>query len=133
MGKINIFTLLTAMVVQFVVGYLWYGPHLFGDVLVSGGHGIDFLKLDVISLLLIVLSSYGLTYVLDLLLGLTHVKDVGSGLKIGLVLGSFGIGFPVLLLLNLMGYSHIVLLVVFTHLVLISILTSIVVIKLKKA
>jgi len=132
MGKINIFTLLTTVIVQFVVGYMWFGTHLFGDVVTTGGgHGIDFLKMDVISLLLIVLSSYGLTHVLGKLL--TGVKDVGGALKTGLTVGSFAIGLPMVMLLNLMGISHIVLLVVFTYTVLITILTSIVVIKLGKA
>jgi hypothetical protein len=128
MGKINILTLLTTVVVQFVVGYLWFGTYLFGNVITaSGGHGIDFMKLDVLSLLLIVLSSYGLMFIL----GVT--KDLGVALKTGLTVGGFGIGFPVLMLLNLMGFSHIVLLVVFTYLVLITTLTSVIVIKLKKA
>ena len=43
------------------------------------------------------------------------------------------IGFPTVMLLNLLGFGHVALLVVFTHIVLITILTSIIVIKLKKA
>jgi len=133
MGKTNIFTLLTMAVVQFVVGYLWYSSYLFGDVMTTGGgHSVDFLKLDVISLLLIILSSYGLTHVMEMLIHLTHTKDVGGGLKLGLTVGTFVLGFPVIMLLNLMGVGHIVLLVIFTYLVLISILTSLVVIKMKK-
>ena len=107
MTKINIFTLLTAVVVQFVVGYLWYGPHLFGDVIATTGHGIDFLKLDVISLLLIVLGSYGLTTILDTVIGLTHAKDIGGVLKASTTVGVFGIGLPITMLLNLLGFSHI--------------------------
>ena len=134
MGKTNLFTVLATVITQFVVGYLWYGSYLFGDVLTSGGvHGMDFLKLDIISLLLIVLSSYGLTHVLGLLVKTTGTKDIGGGLKLGLTIGSFGIGFPIIMLLNLMGLSKIVLLVIFTHLVLVTILTSVIVIKLKKA
>ena len=133
MGKINIFTLLTTVVVQFVVGYLWYGTYLFGDVITVGGHGIDFLKLDVISLLFLILSSYGLTHVLDMLGTLTHTKNIGGALKLGMTVGVFAIGFPVVMLLNLMGMGHVALLVIFTHIVLITILTSIVVLKLKKA
>lgn len=134
MGKTNLFTVLTTVIMQFVIGYLWYGSYLFGDVLTAGGvHGMDFLKLDVISLLLIVLSSYGLTHVLGTLVKTTGVKDIGGGLKLGLTVGSFAIGFPVIMLLNLMGLSKIVLLVVFTHLILVTMLTSIIVIKLKKA
>ena len=130
--KINIFTLLTAVVVQFVVGYLWYGPHLFGDVVATSGHGIDFLKLDVISLLLVVLGSYGLTSLLDTVIGLTHTKDMNGVLKTGMTVGVFGIGLPITMLLNLLGFSHIMLLVIFTHIVLVTILTGIVVLKLKK-
>ena len=132
MGKVNIFTLLTTIVVQFVVGFLWFGPHLFGDVITAGGgHSIDFLHMDVLSLLLIVLTSYGLTHILD---GrITGVKDIGGAMKTGLTVGSFAIGLPIVMLLNLMGFSHIVLLVVFTYYVLITILTTIVVLKLKKA
>jgi hypothetical protein len=131
MGKINIFTLLTTVVVQFVVGYIWFGDYLFGGVMTAGGgHSVDFLKMDVLSLLLILLSSYGLTHVLGMVLGGT--KDMGGALKTGLTVGGFGIAFPVLMLMNLMGFSHIVLLVVFTYLVLITTLTSIIVIKLKK-
>jgi hypothetical protein len=133
MGKTNIFTVLTTVAVQFVVGYLWYGHYLFGDVITTGGlHAIDFLKLDIISVLLIILSSYGLTYVIDMLVKLTGAKDLGGGLKVGLTLGVFGIGFPVLMLLDLMGFGKVLLLVVFTHMVLISILTSIIVVKMKK-
>jgi len=132
MGKTNLFTVLTTIVLQFLVGYIWFGAHLFGDVLTTGGgHGIDFLQMDVLSLLLIVFSSYGLTYVLDLLHG--GVKDVGGALKTGLTVGTFAIGLPITMLLNLLGFTHIVLLVVFTYLVLITILTSIVVLKLRKA
>ena len=124
MGKTNVFTLLMTIIVQFVVGYLWYGSYLFGDVLTASGHGIDFLKLDVLSLLLLVLGSYGLTHVMDTLVTLTHTKDIGGGLKLGLTVGGFGIGFPILMLLNLMGISKIALLVIFTHLVLVTILTT---------
>jgi hypothetical protein len=130
MGKINIFTLLTTVVMQFVVGYVWFGTYLFGGVMTDGGHSIDFLKTDVLSLLLVILSSYGLTHVLGTILGGT--KDIGGALKTGITVGGFGIGFPVLMLLNLMGFSHIMLLVVFSYLVLITTLTSIIVIKLKK-
>jgi hypothetical protein len=130
MGKINLFTLLSAIVVQFVVGYLWYGTHLFGSIMTAGGgHGIDFLKLDVISLLLVIFSTYGLTYILDTLL--TKIKDVGSALKTGLTVGTFAVGLPITMLLSLMGTSNIVLLVVFTHIVLVTMLTSIVIVKLR--
>jgi hypothetical protein len=132
MAKVNIFTLLTAVVVQFIVGYLWYGPHLFGDVVTIGGHGIDFLKLDIISFLLVILGSYGLTSIMDMLETLTHTKDMGGVLKLGMTVGVFAIGLPVTMLLNLLGFSHIMLLVIFTYIVLITVLTGIVVLKLKK-
>ena len=132
MTKINVFTLLTAVVVQFVVGYLWYGPHMFGDVVSTTGHGIDFLKLDIISLLLVVLGSYGLTSILDFLTGLTHTKDIGGMMKLGLMVGVFGIGLPITMLLSLLGFTKIVLLVIFTHIVIVTMLTGIVVLKLKK-
>lgn len=131
MGKLNVFTILTAVVVQFIVGYLWYGPHLFGSVISAGGHTIDFLKMDTISLLLIILSGFGLTHVLGMLDKLTGTKDMSGGLKLGLTVGVFAIGFPVVMLLNLMGYGAVSLLVIFTYLVLITILTNLVVIKLK--
>ncbi len=73
------------------------------------------------------------THVLDTVTTLTHAKDVGGGLKTGLTVGAFAIGFPTVMLLNLLGFGHVALLVVFTHIVLITILTSIIVIKLKKA
>jgi hypothetical protein len=129
MGKINVFTLLTAVIVQFVVGYLWFGSHLFGSVM--GDHGIDFLKLDVVSLMLMILSGYGLTHVLGTLIKYSGVKDTGGLMKLGLTVGGFAIGLPVVMLLNLMGFGKIVLLVIFTYLVLISILTSIVIVKTK--
>lgn len=133
MGKLNIFTLLVAIVLQFVVGYLWYGSYLFGDVMAAGGHAVSFVKLDVVSLLLIVLSSYGLVQLMDMVIGLQHVKDMGDVLKHGLLVGSFGIGLPIVMLLNLMGMDKVVLLIVFTHLVLITSLIGVVVLKLKKA
>lgn len=129
MGKINLFTLLTAVVVQLVVGYIWFGTHLFGDVVMTSGHGIDFLQTDLISLLLVVMSSYGLTHILDVTGG---VKDTGGALKTGLTIGGFAIGFPIVMLLNLMGMSHVTLLVVFTYIVVITTLTSIITLKLKK-
>ena len=132
MGKINIFTVLTTVVVQFVVGYLWFGPYLFGGVVETGGHGIDILKLDVISLLFIILSSYGYSHIMETMIGLTHTKDVGGTLKLGLTVGGLAIGFPVVMLLNLMGVGHVALLVIFTYFVLITILSGIVVLKLKK-
>lgn len=131
MAKINIFTLLTAVVVQFVVGYLWYGPHLFGDVISATGHGIDFLKLDVISLLLVILGSYGLTAILDTMTHLTHTKDMSGVIKLGMTIGVFGIGLPITMLLSLLGFTKIVLLVIFTHIVLVTVLTGVVVLKLK--
>ena len=128
MGKINVFTLLATVVVQLVVGYLWFGAHLFGSVVATGGgHAIDFLQTDVISILLIVLSSYGLTLIVD------GVKDTNGAMKTGLTVGGFTIGFPIVMLLNLMGVSHITLLVVFTYIVLITTLTGIITLKLKKA
>ena len=134
MGKTSIFTVITAVIVQFIVGYVWYGPHLFGDVITAGGgHAVDFLKLDVLSLVLILLSGYGLTHVLGILDKLTGTKDMSGGLKLGLTVGAFAIGFPIMMLMNLMGFSHVVLLVTFTYLVLITILTNLVVIKLKHA
>jgi len=129
--KINMFTLLAAVVMQFVVGYLWYGTHLFGGVVSIGDHGIDFLKLDVLSLLLIILTSYGLTYIVDMFVKLNHVKDIGGVVKLGLTVGSFAIGLPIVMLLNFMGIGHVALLVVFTHLVIVTILTGIIDIKLK--
>jgi hypothetical protein len=131
MGKINIFTLLTAVVVQFVVGYLWFGTHLFGDVMTAGGHGVDFLKLDIVSLLLLILSGYGLTNILGTLIKTMGAKDIGGIFKVGLTVGGFAIGLPVVMLLNLMGFGKIMLLVIFTYLVLISVLTGIVVVKTK--
>lgn len=128
--KINVFTLLATIVTQFVVGYLWYGAHLFGGTM--GDHGIDFTKLDVLSVLLIVLSSYGLTYILDVFVKSTGTKDVGGATKLGLTVGTFAIGLPMMMLLNLMGIGHIALLVIFTHIVIVTILTSIIVLKLKK-
>ncbi|HEU0118631.1 MAG TPA: hypothetical protein VFR09_08365 [Alphaproteobacteria bacterium] len=129
MGKINLFTLLTAVVVQLVVGYLWFGSHLFGGVMATaGGHGIDFLQTDIISLLFVVLSSYGITHMLGLA---GTVKDTGTALKNGLTVGGFVIGFPIVMLLNLMGISHIALLVIFTYLVVVTTVTSIVTLKIK--
>jgi len=133
MGKSNIFTLLTAVIVQFIVGYLWFGSHLFGDVMTTSGHGVDFLKLDVVSLLLLILSGYGLTNVLGTLIKTTGVKDVNGGIKTGLTIGGLAIGLPIVMLLNFMGIGKVILLVIFTYLVLISILTSIVVVKTKHA
>jgi hypothetical protein len=130
MGKINLFTLLTAVVVQLVVGYVWFGTHLFGDVVtMDGGHGINFLQTDIISLLLVILSSYGLTHILEVS---GAVKDTGGALKTGLTIGGFAIGFPIVMLLNLMGLSHVTLLVVFTYIVVITTLTSVITLKLKK-
>ena len=84
--KINVFSLLTTIVVQFVVGYLWYGVHMFGGVDI-GGHTIDFLKMDVLSILLIVLTSYGLTHILETLVKTTGTKDIGGAAKLGLTFG----------------------------------------------
>jgi len=132
--KINVFTILAAVIVQFVVGYLWYGPHLFGDVVSSGGgHAVDFLKLDIVSLILLILSGYGLTHVLGWLDKLTGVKDVNGGMKLGLIVGALALGLPVVVLLNFMGIGKEALLVIFGYLVLITILTNAVVIKLKHA
>ena len=132
MGKTNIFTVLTVTVLQLLVGYLWYSSHFFGDAMVAGGHSVDFLKTDVLSLILIILSSFGLTHIFDLLVKVTGTKDVGGGLKLGLTVGTFAIGLPVLTLLNLMGFDKVSLLIVLTHLILVGILTSVVIVKLKK-
>ena len=133
MGKTNIFTVLTVTILQILVGYLWYSPHFFGDVMtVTGGHGVDYLKTDILSLLLIVLSSYGLTHIFDHLVKVTGTKDMGGSIKLGLTVGTFAIGLPMVTLLNLMGFDKIVLLVVFCHMILIGVLTSLVIVKLKK-
>jgi len=133
MGKTNIFTVLAVTILQILVGYLWYSSHFFGDVMtITGGHTVDYLRTDLLSLVLIVVSSFGLTYIFDLLIKVTGTKDVGGGLRLGLTVGTFAIGLPILTLLNLMGFDKVVLLVVFCHLVLVSILTSLVIIKLKK-
>jgi len=131
MGKLNSLTVLMTIVVQLIVGYLWYGSYLFGDIIkTSGGHAIDFLQTDVISLLLLVLSSFGLTHILE---GMVKTnKDVSDGIKTGLTFGIFGLGLPIMTLLNLMGVAKVAMLVIFMHLVLVSILTTIVVIKTKK-
>jgi hypothetical protein len=131
MGKTNIFTLLTVTVLQVLVGYLWYSPHFFGDVMTSVG-GVDYLKTDVMSLILIIMSSYGLVHIFEGLIKSTGTRDIGGGIKLGLTVGTFAIGLPIVTLLNLMGFGKIVLLVVFSHMVLIGILTSLVIIKLKK-
>jgi len=132
MGKTNIFTVLTVTVLQLLVGYLWYSTHFFGDVMVTGGHSVDFLKTDVLSIILLILSSYGLTHIFDLMIKYSGTKDVGGGIKLGLTVGTFAIGLPIVTLMNLMGFSKIVLLVVLVHMIVVSILTSLVVIKLKK-
>jgi hypothetical protein len=133
MGKTNIFTVLTVTILQILVGYLWYSSHFFGDVMsAAGGHSVDYLRTDLLSLVLIVLSSYGLTHIFDLLVKVTGTKDVGGGVKLGLMVGTFAIGLPMVTLLNLMGFDKVVLLVVFCHMVLIGVLTSLVIVKLKK-
>jgi len=132
MGKANLFTVLTVTALQVVVGYFWYSTHFFGDVLTTSGHGIDFLKTDVLSIVLLVVSSYGLTHIFDLLVKMTGTKDIGGGIKLGLTVGTFAIGLPIVTLLNLMGFDKIVLLIVLCHLILIGVLTSLVIIKLKK-
>ncbi|MBI3418632.1 MAG: hypothetical protein HY053_00655 [Proteobacteria bacterium] len=130
MGKINIFTVLTVLIVQGIVGYLWYGPHLFGDVMT--GHAIDVFKTDITSLVLMVLTAYGLTHVLDGLITSNGVKDVNGGIKLGLTVGSFMLGFPAIMLLNLLGFGTNMLLVIFGYLVIVTIMTTMVIIKLKK-
>ena len=130
MGKVNGLTVLMTIVVQLIVGYLWYGSYLFGDVIkTAGGHAIDFLQTDVTSLLLLVLSSFGLTHILEGVTKHNGVKDISDGIKTGLIFGIFGLGLPLLTLLNLMGVAKIAMLVIFMHL---SILTTLVVIKTKK-
>ncbi|MDE1902020.1 MAG: hypothetical protein KGI37_10310 [Alphaproteobacteria bacterium] len=133
MGKTNILTVLTVTVLQIIVGYLWYSSYFFGDVMSVGGHGVDFLKTDVLSLLLVILSSFGLTSIFGMLIKTIGVKDVGGGLKLGLTVGTFAIGLPVVTLLNYMGFGKIMLLVVLIHMILVGVITSLVVLKLKKA
>jgi hypothetical protein len=130
--KVNVFTLLATVVVQFVVGYLWYSSYMFGGVVSVGDHTIDFLKLDVISVLLLILSSYGLTSILETVSVGKGIKDIGGAVKTGLTFGVFGIGLPITFLLSLLGITKVALLVIFTHLVITTILTSIVILKLKK-
>jgi hypothetical protein len=133
MGKTNIFTVLAVTILQILVGYLWYSPHFFGDVVTTTGGGVvDFLKTDVMSLMLIIVSSYGLTHIFDLLIKVTGTKDIGGGMKLGVTVGTFAIGLPVVTLLNILGFGKIVLLVVFSHILLLSILISVVMLKLKR-
>ncbi len=133
MSKVNGLTVLMTIVVQLIIGYLWYGSYLFGDIIkTGGGHAIDFLQTDVTSLLLLVLSSFGLTHILDGVVKHNGVKDINDGIKTGLTFGIFGLGLPLLMLLNLMGVAKVAMLVIFMHLVLVSILTTLVIIKTKK-
>ncbi len=131
MGKINIFTVITVAIVQGLVGYFWYGPHLFGDMMT--GHAVDFLKTDIVSLVLLVLTSYGLTHVLDDLVTSAGIKDMTGGVKLGLTIGGFMVGLPAIMLLNLLGFGVNMLLVILGHLVVSTILSTLVIIKLKKA
>src|ERR1043166_5694032 len=120
--KLSLSTIVTAVIMQIIVGYFWYGPHLFGDVITgTSGKAIDFIKMDTLSLVLIVLGSYGLTYILDTLTKLTKTKDTKGSVKLGLTFGVFAIGLPVTMLLHLMGYGTMALVAVFLHLVTISI------------
>lgn len=133
MGKTNIFTVITVAIVLGIAGYIWYGPHLFGDVMVKGGHSIDFLKTDVMSILLLILAAFGLTHVLDSHVDKEGIKDIHGSIKLGLPLGTFMLGLPVIMLLNLLGFGTNVLLVVFGYLVVATILATFVIAKLKKA
>lgn len=131
MGKTNIFTVITVAIVLGIAGYVWFGPHLFGDVMKTGGHSVDFLKTDVMSIILLILASYGLTHVLEKHIG--GVKDTHDGIKLGLNLGTFMLGLPAIMLLNLLGYSTNVLLVIFGYLVVGTILSTLTIVKLKKS
>jgi hypothetical protein len=132
MSKVNGLTVLMTIVVQLIVGYLWYGSYLFGDIIkTAGGHAIDFLQTDVTSLLLLVLSSFGLVHILGGVIKTDGVKDTGDAMKTGLIFGLFGLGLPLMTLLNLMGVAKIAMLVILMHLVIVSILTTFVIIKTK--
>lgn len=134
MGKVNIITVLTVIALQLVTGYVWYGSTLFGDTLASsGGPAISVLKTDVLSLILAILAGYGLTFITELLVKTTGVKDIGEGLKLGLKIGFFGLGLPTIMLLNLLGFGKVTLLVVFGHLVLTGLLSGAVVTHFKKS
>lgn len=133
MGNVKILSLVVVVLMQFVIGYVWYG-HLFGGVLVAdGGKTIDFMKFDILSLVLILLSGYGLTYIMETLTKLTGSKDIMDGLKVGLTMGLFGIGFILTMLLGLMGFGTTTLLVVLGHVVLTTMFTGMIVVKLKSA
>jgi hypothetical protein len=131
MGKLNIISLLVVVVAQVLTGYLWFGPHMFGDVMT--GHGVNFLRTDVLSIILLLLTAYGLTHVLDSHITNEGVKDVNGGIKLGLTVGSYFLGFPVIMLLNIFGgFSLNALLATFGYLVVLTIITTIVLIKIKK-
>jgi hypothetical protein len=131
MGKLNIISLLVVVVAQVLTGYLWFGPHLFGDVMT--GHTVDFLRTDVLSVILLLLTAYGLTHVLDAHISNEGVKDVNGGIKLGLTVGSYFLGFPVIMLLNIFGgFSISALLATFGYLVILTTITTIVLIKVKK-
>lgn len=134
MGKINSVTVLVIAVMQFVLGYLWYGPHLFGDIVTASGvHMVDFSKIDVTSLFLTLMSSYGLTYILDKFVTLTNTKDMLGGVTLGLSFGALALGLPSVMLLNLLGVGKDMLMVIFGHLVVLAMLVNLVLIKFKKA
>jgi hypothetical protein len=133
MGKTNIFTVITVAIVLGIAGYVWYGPHLFGDVMSTGGHKIDFLKTDVTSVVLMILAAFGLTHVLESHVTASGVKDIHGSVKLGLSLGTFMLGLPAIMLLNILGFGTDMLLVVFGYLVVSTILTTIVIVKLKRA
>ena len=100
--------------------------------MVTSGHSVDYLKTDMLSLMLILLSSYGLVHIFDLLIKIMGVTTTHGGVKLGLTVGTFAIGLPLVTMLNLLGFGKIVLLVVFSHSVLLSILIGLTIIKLKK-
>jgi hypothetical protein len=132
MGKTNIFTVITVAIVLGIAGYVWYGPHLFGDVVTTAGHKMDFLKTDVASIVLMLLAAFGLTHVLEKHVETHGIKDINGSIKLGLSLGTYMLGLPAIMLLNILGFGTNMLLVVFGYLVVATILTTIVIVKLKK-
>ncbi len=131
MTKVVSVPIIAAVIVQMILGYVWYDSHLFGKLWLEGIGRTELGGLDAFKLVVTIISSFGFAYVLDSLLTLTGTKDITGVLKLGVTIGLVLIGLTLVTFLLSLGFGKLVMLIAVGHVFMSVVLTGIVLIKLK--
>lgn len=86
MSKLNHLGVIVSVILVQILGFFWYGPHLFGDT------SVDIGSMGTMTMVLTLLNGLVLFYFLDWLLKLTGTKDITGVLKIAVIFGLLVLG-----------------------------------------